>query len=484
MKLTDLPNELLDAIVELHLDDNLVRELRSLRLVCKRFAQQHAVLQHLFKHVQLVADPVDVAHFSPEALRNSSVAPFVQHVTFVPPLRYPMSFSAFKHIFQDQAYHRYGCYETKKVPNQHAEPSSWASITKTKLHTPAQYEAGYKEYDAKARVAQAFIEGEDIQEHWSQILSQLPCRSYRFALVDYNLIGLDLQPMRPACIIAGGRHSHQDLHIHCDEQKAETIADDFSAAVLKILCLLQIRTESLNCNQISMYTHTKVHVALNSATGPDLSRLQHFLLEPYPYHTDYTLIRLRDMLSEADIASICGKATETLETFQIRSRWPLAWGGQPVPMPRLRVLDLELIRFKASALAEWLPMLPALEYISLRSMELHIEDEDDEEEEDDDVPSPYMKRMFDAMRNHKTLRRGTLGFQDTLEDIEHRFSFHKDGKLRHNDEVSLVSSMLEGGISFDHVDAWLELYICGRIEWTGALKVLWGRQVGDGSDDA
>ena len=130
MQLVELPNELLDAILRAAVDESTTREIGTLRLTCKRFAKQHFLLSHLFRHVQLVADIKDVASLTAEALARSGLAPFVQHVTFVPPLRYPMKLNHFKHILRDQAYHRYGCYSPTAIPRRHNESTAYQRSAK------------------------------------------------------------------------------------------------------------------------------------------------------------------------------------------------------------------------------------------------------------------------------------------------------------------------------------------------------------------
>lgn len=62
-------------------------QLRTLRLVCKRFANAHAVMSHLFHDVRMVADQALHDPFqSHDALLSSGIGPYVRHVTFIPPV--------------------------------------------------------------------------------------------------------------------------------------------------------------------------------------------------------------------------------------------------------------------------------------------------------------------------------------------------------------------------------------------------------------
>jgi hypothetical protein len=478
MKLLDLPNELLDAIVLSGTNARATRNLRDLRLVCKRFAQLHSVLTLLFEHVHLIADTEQTSSLTPKTLAASGVAPFVRHITFVPALRYPMSLMEFKDIFRDQARHRYGCYDPKHLPRAHLGATFGTPLYSPYLHSEEDLEEGYLRYNTLAHSAHAFMTSQTMQDQWSAILSLLPsCGSFRFALVDYNMLGLSLQPMRPHCIIAGDRRSRQDVRLHCDRARAENIADTFFESVIHILCALSIPIAALNCNQISLSTRTKVHSAL-ALSGPDVSALRHLLLEPDPYRTDFALARARGVLGRQDVSHFVAHSTGSLEHYQVRSSWLLSWSDKPVALPNLRVLDMELIRFTPRGLAEWLELLPALERIKLESMELIGEGNDGEGE-----PSKYMKCMFDALRVHGTLRKGELGFHGWDEDVEHAVVFDKDGGVKDEEvegmrglSVIEEAGMLEN-VSLAAVDRWVGMYICGKIEWKGALEMIWGEQI-------
>lgn len=112
MDLLALPDELLDMVVNAEVEEhaNPVDRLRLLRLVSKRFSRLHSVMRALFRNVHTIGDLDDICYLQLAPMVASGIAPYVRHVTFIPPLHAPMTYEEFKDIFRSQADWEYGCY--------------------------------------------------------------------------------------------------------------------------------------------------------------------------------------------------------------------------------------------------------------------------------------------------------------------------------------------------------------------------------------
>ena len=105
MGFLELPEELLDAVVMETLHDGArasdVPILKTLRQVCQRLYESHAIMTNLFSRIRMIADEDYL--FTADELKRSGIAGYVNHVTFVQPLHVQRTFGDFVESFESLA---------------------------------------------------------------------------------------------------------------------------------------------------------------------------------------------------------------------------------------------------------------------------------------------------------------------------------------------------------------------------------------------
>jgi hypothetical protein len=477
VELLDLPEELLCMIVDAAATSpDGTQQLRLLRLVCTRFASMHSLLVNLFHSVRLICDISTFGALSEEALATAGVASFVRHITFVPPLHTLMTLSEFKQVFQNQASQRYGCYAPDSAEgNRIEQPRRSGRLAKkldgasgqAKLHTERQLRKGHKQYDTAAVLTLFAIEQEIVLEKWTPLLKLFPrCSSYGFALVDYNLIGKDFEPMIPKCIVAPAPASRTDsqryLYLNCDAAPASVVSEVWMEQILKCMLEAESTIESF------AFHHAVVRDIFSSdcynvLEQLDLSHLKHLTMHPYAESTVWATPEERGH-GQDDIHHMLQRAANSLESFTSkRCAAFLHWHGEPIRLPKLRRLALGDATFESDYLSTWLEKLPNLEEFSIEDAAL----ETDEGME----PAMNWKKIIDRLRDHSTLRRGTLVFEpSSYSDFE--CFFDKDEPPTEEQVKRMqrhVNLDLNDKLSIE-TDIWLAAYICGQIEWAGLLE--------------
>jgi hypothetical protein len=388
-------------------------------------------------------------------------------------LHFPYKFEQFQEILQAQAEGEYGCYapnapagpeprRSRRVA--HLEPSSSVIAHK---HTLKQLKDGFKQYETFTNISLNLMADREQHQDWVETLSQFTrCTSFLFGPVDYDLIGMDLQPIQPDCMTAPRAHGDHIL-LHCDPGRAAVMAEAFLGIMVECMSRAKCAIESLDLGQATLHDRLGWKDSLD-LQKLDLSRLRHLVVEPFLplYADDEDHIQMVQWMQD-DIHFIFTEAADTLETFSCRRACSLGWHGTPIALPRLRRLTLGPCDMGASFFTAWLASLPSLEHIVLDRFSLKTQNLDFE------TPSNW-KQVFDAMRNHTMLKRGQLSASDYDDNHEIFFDleFDKQWEIPEFSRMEwVVKEATQDEIYSDYdIDDWIDMYICGHIEWRGALR--------------
>ena len=485
MLLTDLPEELLEFVVleALHssrLDDKWTL-LKRLRLVCKRFRRMHSVLDNLFWKILIIGDPGYL--IAENELKNSGIAPYVRHITLVPPVFRKRSFGKFVEAFTS----------TYNLPcrfnvESGEEAETWKTYErKGAQRTMDQIRKGYREYKAYAIAADEFLKHETAVEAALIPLLRLcsKCSSFRFPAVDYDVLGLDFCPMIPECISPVGRQ----IDLVRKHQHSANISDVFIKKAVASMVAAGCVVEDLNIGlaQTPRFRPSWMdHLGLSTL---DLSQIKSLTIEPIiplsVWEGDEAghLEQLRE-----DVKALLESCAPTIEILECRP-YGLPWfSGEPVALPKLQGLTFGTCEMGSAFFSAWLSRLPKLEMLYMETpirlcAGVNAINNDGE-------PIENWKVVFDAIRDHKQLRQGYV--DATIGREELRISWDKDDILAewaeeanrpnndledllyHQELYANLSKALDRpdelqGVLDSYCDAhqMAQLYICGKIEWFG-----------------
>jgi hypothetical protein len=473
MNILELPDEILDLVILTAINDNFVQQLRVVRLICHRFAGLHSVLSTLFRNITFMGDFEQSIHLTAEALSKSNIATHVRHITFLPPLRCDFTFEAFEDVFTDQARKEYGCYHPNRLPRDRFEPVSFWRIHPRDaiLHSVAELKAGHEEYSVEARKSLTYTGSDALLAQVSALLAQCTrCKSFKFGLVDYNFIGIDFQPLKPESIVnSSNRHYRMRYKFH----RAGNVADTFFRQVVKAMIRAGCRPETLIFHQ-AITSEGSNWISSLRLDGLNSCHLKHITLKPrlpdfFQNLCSHDTLDHSIPLGPADTSAFCSRSAATLEFLELRSASLSRWYfTSPRTLPVLQHLILGPTYITPDFFTAWLGLLPRLQDLILEQVAFLAHDDVDEIQETGHIPG-VMKRVFDSMRNHPSLRRGELGF-DAMGTYE--CSFDKDAELTMDDEEVMTEAGDED-LDVEEVysfDTWISLYIRGKIPWADALE--------------
>ena len=488
MSILKLPDELLDSIVEdtLQLSQRPILFLKSLRQVNHRFSRLHSILSDLFSKIQLIGNIEDIQNLTPEALINSGVANYVRDVVFLPPLYCCMTFENFQDIFTWCAKWETGIYHPSRIRHLIAEqPSIWRSAPKSPfLHTKEQLRIGFESYDAEAKASLEYIQDGQLVSHWSKILNLLPkATNFRFRMVDYYCIDVDLKPMRPDCITKPRDHpvSYPNSLI-VDE--ATALSDLFVSSVFQMLAQIDRKPSSLSFKHQSCPLESG-WVEMYNLERLDMSHLRDIEIDPSlsmfaTQGYDYSQTRPAIKHMQEAIMSLLRGSAGSLET--LRWQWPRGrWTCGPISLPRLHSLILGWSGpyITAPVFVEWIQALPNLQHFSVSGLSFTgsppQEGHDDEDPEVDDewasASRQDMKNVLDVLREHKTLRKGHISFDSNGNN--YYFDFIKDAPTTQFQvlELEAAEEDLEEAYQYAEMSEWMSLYVSGHVGWHGIFDL-------------
>lgn len=503
MNILELPSEVLDMIVANAINDDFVQQLRVVRLICRRFAGLQSVMSKLFHSINFTGDFEQSIYLTAEALSASNIAPYVRHITFLPPLRCGFTFQEFEDVFKDQAKREYGCYQSSRPPRyQPSRPPRdlskanrfWRKRPVTaNLHSAKELKAGFEKYSAEERKSFAYMRSDFLQARVVAILAQCTrCKSFAFGLVDYNFIGLDFQPLKPKAVV---NLSDQHYMLLCDFQMAASIADTYFRHIVKAMIGAECRPETLNFQQATLAEGSDWISSLH-LDGLATNQLTHITLKPRST-TKIQDLTLRDTPdnywlrnSSLGPSAFYSNSASTLEYLELRSASTSRWFLDDFfrPLPALKKLVLGPADIASDFFAAWLRVLPKLQDIVLEEVSFFDPGQIYEMAETEDITAEtedmmaetediigVMKCVFDSMRIHPSLRRGELGFPG--EGI-YQCRFDKDAELSADDEETIAKADDEDlDVEERYIyDKWISLYVRGRIPWGVALEHKFGEQ--------
>ena len=115
---------------------------------------------------------------------------------------------------------------------------------------------GCREYRAVTHLSLALaLECRPQQEEWVKLLRLFRnCTSFRFGLVEHNLIGKDMQPMMPGCLTEPYHPEDEPrTRLHCNQREAALLADEFFTIIVSCMAKAECRIETLTLGQASLH---------------------------------------------------------------------------------------------------------------------------------------------------------------------------------------------------------------------------------------
>lgn len=470
MELFSLPEEIFEMIIAAGKFSH--DELRSIRLVSKRFATSYAILSELFHGLRLIASRSNGSFLSFHDFSKSPIGPFVRHVTFVPPTEIPYNFDQYKQVFRSQARKKYACYKNAKPPRRSGRTAeSRKTLNGPYLHSEEKLKIDFELYELHANVNLFMLDTNRITDNWIKVLQQCSrCTGFRFALVDYNLIGMNGLSMIPECY----REPMADRkrpNLHCDIEVAAFFTIEFGKRVIRCMSQAGCLVKELKLQQASMHSERDFWYGLG-LHELDLSQLKGLTYEPYLPLYDDEGRRPYSALTRAlgDVNCFFERSSRTLEKFVYYRTDSVMWKGEPIALPRMRYLCLGTCEVSSNFMCKWLRSLTSLEVLMLDDITLHHEHTHEYE------PSGNWKKIFDVIRDHPTIAKGKLALihGDVEDPIHHKFGFRKYpnemSKETLHDFRETVA--LELARTFPgKVEPWITSYLQGDIYWCGGLPI-------------
>lgn len=378
------------------------------------------------------------------------MAPYVKHITFVPPLHASFDFE-----------------EYKKVLSKH-------HIRRTKR----QLRRGFAEYEASYDKTWSAFDCEELRVQWSTMLKQCTkATSFSFALVDYSIMGADLQPAKPDCFVLPIRDPHR-IQLRCDDGLAAHEANDSVRVAIDCISRAQRVIETLEFGQASMHIDYGWDKAL-SWDRLDLSQLKNLSVQPRlpNYCRDEDSYKMGQLMQK-DIHVLFNRSSATLESFICHRASGLLWEGTPIVLAKLRYLELGLCVTSSKFFCAWLEALPRLEPLVI-AYEMRLVFKNSHREE----PSNNWRKVFDAMGDHRTLIEANVKFSTGIDGYDYKFYYHKDAhpRLYKGITESMMKMIMEKWLEQHHpgdANKWIPYYIRKNIEWCGVLEEDFGDTMG------
>ena len=481
MGILALPDELLDMIVTASTQwpmrkQESVALLKALRQVCKRFSFLHSVAGTLFRGIRFIADCDYLAEFTEANLLRSEISSYVKRITFISPLRAPMSLQELKGVFRSQKEDEYGAYWRDKWHDVRS-PAEIQQLRDLAPPFPDRLEMfrGYQKYNEQASRSLRLVSSVDGLNSWSSLLRHFPhCTSFQFAAVDYNVISLEFNPLMPYCFLLASERRVWD-RMHCSVQSAAEISDFFHSRVAACLTEAQIRIEELYLGQAKTADANLLWSKNSTFMSMDLNRLRVLHIEPcFESPTGYGRGTGDNRILSQDIDSLLVRCANSLQTLKSGHPYVGSRHSKPVPPPCLQSLDISSCVMSSRFFQDWLRDMPKLEHIEVIGVSLEYG-----EELDDYEPVENWKLFFDAVRDHLGIRQGCLEVCIDGERSSLCVVFNKDDiwdewvwERKPSKARSKVLRFLERHYP-DEPDLWCKYYLRGDIEWFGLDKFGW-----------
>lgn len=491
MTISDLPDELLDLITDAAIRSSAPKDvydlLKSLRRVCRRFTGLHAVYHRLFAKIRFIADHDYYIHL-PEGFMHS-VAPYIKHITFVPPLNARLTFRELREIFRSQAELRYGCYEPSELEG--SEPTAF--VGNEYLPKTGALLKGLAEINERARLSVELMRNGELGKALDCFLRLFKhCKSFHFAAVDYNRISFfDMRPIVPQCIMPEVRKYEEDFEIHCDAKKAFNIMEIFVQHVIDSMVRTKCRPERLVLDRRDFYDDSPPVASIvpgvelpnySSWKELDAAHIRDLVVTPVPFLRQpiddtygYTTRRTHRLLDR------CSAVLESFEYNRVHYR---LWYADEFHFPNLHALHITTCSVPSARVKKWLSNMPSLKDIRIEGLLLVYD-----EMEGEDLQWRYERwtnwvPLITALRKHSNLTRGRIWARRTEEDTFLRLFWNKEDVT----DLPFSCEMLTPDYNFDaaadeqwemdsldgrsDLDAWVSLYISGRASYR-AFELMW-----------
>ena len=369
-------------------------DLKSLRLVSRRFARSHFILSTLFKRIQLVPAPGDLEALT--QIKIDGLARFVKTVAFVaPPYSWVLSYQDFRKSTLAQAIQRYGVHNdvlytyepVKMIPRLHRR----AGHQPFPRNQDQQMCTSYKDYFAHALAAKSLLMGKELRAAWISALG---------ALTHVEEV-----------VIRSPRLIHQD---GIYKTAAAPGGDALLTAVVAVLSAASLKVRSLRV--VGLMTGCLDWETLPGWKALDLGRLQSFTFRPRVWRPVKSLETSgvdRSNTSDSDptetemsedqesckedewssghgdsseddeprkaevmayhwntrsqsVAAVLKKSADSIEKLKYSYLHAMHWpGNEVIPMPKLRYLSLRGHGIHPRNLAAWMAQMPSLSHFKL-----------------------------------------------------------------------------------------------------------------------
>ena len=494
-----IPEELLTNIVT-NLDDTpsekqqdariraFLGDLKSLRLVSRRFAESDIIRSTLFKRIRLVPAPDDL-----EALiqiKIDHLARFVKAVAFVaPPYSWVLSYHDFKKSTLAQAVQRYGVhnnvlytYEPVRMAPRLHRRAGHQPLPRTPIQ---EMSTRYKDYFAHAMAAKSLLLGKELRAAWISVLEALPHAE--------------------DVVIRSPRLVHQDGSY---KKAAAPVGDALFTAGVAVLSAAGLRVRSLRI--VGLMTGCLDWETLPGWKELDLGRLQSFTFRPRVWRPFWSLEtsgvdcsntsgsdptetemsedqesceedewssghgdsseddepRKAEVMAchwntrSQSVAAVLKKSADSIEKFKYSYLHSMHWPGyEVIPMPKLRYLSLRGHGIHPRNLAAWMAQMPSLSHFKLSFTSASGNNQ-------------YYARewlyIFDAIRNHPK----PMGMKVHLFDLAGYTKLFFDCHTNDNGQYEQdAGDLKDGRWSNSEPNRSLILYLNRKIEYNKSLEL-------------
>jgi hypothetical protein len=363
-----LPDELLiivfeELVASLYSYIDVPRTIKSLRLVNKRFAALRWLKSTLLRRVELIADANESSRLMDGSF--SRIAPFVEHITFVPTLySWRMSCDQFIAYVMDSD-----------------EPSSEQDVMRS-----------WEPYRLKAQASELMTSNGVLKSRWMGALRQADrCHSFSTVTVDYFSSGSDTRNGWPHPIIWPEEHHH--LSEACGWDVGDPMGDEFFELVVGVLADTGVEIHKLDLGHVANgYSAWSSNLGWNRLAVANLKevffRSENLTSDPTKTHGNGRLEMVETPGKSAmDILKRCAANVEDFIFASPSDMSRLA--PLTADLPCLKILKLWKVWMEGSCLARWISSASKLQSISLGHVILVRVGSGGE-----------WRRVFDTIRDH------------------------------------------------------------------------------------
>jgi hypothetical protein len=336
-----------------------------LRFVCKAFAYNYELLKQLFDNVNLVADVTWLDKLAKVEL--AAFAPFVNSVTFVPPLyNWLIDKDTFLGLIDDSYRYDYGCYAPDLLK---PTTSRYDETGDVRLRERKRESKAFTRYSENAQRNKSLLLeslGAILTLKWSQILRLMnKCHTIHFRTIDHAILDSNLMPRFPACL-----EDTWDEYNWVMPIPRKNLADLAFGLALEALGRSRTQIHSLDLvkpeSEDILWQQNLRNDLLN------LGMLKHIELHPIqgqgtPYNES---MGISDMLL-ADASYLLEQSKATIQTLDLRGWSVFDWSAPAQTTPNLRKIVLETCDVNSSMLITWISSSVKLEEIIFDDVGLH-----------------------------------------------------------------------------------------------------------------